>query len=116
MQEVTIWHNAKCSKSRATLALLKERGHEPHIVSYVDDSPSASDVKRVLGLLGLEPRALMRTKEAAYDQLHLADEHDDEALILAMVQNPILIERPIVMCGDRAAIGRPPENVLAVLQ
>lgn len=116
MKEVTIWHNANCSKSRATLALLKKHGHEPCIVSYIEDSLSVSEVKQVLDLLGLEPRALMRTKEALYDQLRLEDEQNDEVLIHAMVQNPILIERPIVICGDRAAIGRPPENVLAVLE
>ena len=116
MKEVTIWHNAKCSKSRATLELLEERGHEPRIVSYLDDSPTGDQVKRVLDSLGYEPRALMRTKEALYAKLGLAAVHDNEALIRAMVENPILIERPIVIRGDRAAIGRPPESVLAVLE
>ena len=115
MKEVSIWHNAKCSKSRATLALLKEHGHEPRIVPYLDDAPSANEVKRVLDLLGSEPRDLMRTKEDLYNELGLGDEHDDEALIRAMVENPILIQRPIVICGNRAAIGRPPESALAVL-
>ena len=115
-KQVTIWHNAKCSKSRATLALLQERGHELCIVPYLDDSPSVNEIKRVLDLLDFQPRALMRTKEAVYDELGLADVHDDEVLIHAMAENPILIERPIVICGDRAAIGRPPENVLAVLE
>jgi arsenate reductase len=116
MQEVTIWHNARCSKSRSTLALLKEHGHEPSVVSYLEDVPSAHEITRVLGLLELEPRSLMRTKEAVYRELGLADESDDEALIRAMVENPILIERPIVICGDRAAIGRPPESVLSVIR
>ena len=115
MKEVTIWHNAQCSKSRATLTLLREHGHEPRIVHYLDDSPSANEVERVLDLLGSEPRALMRTKEDLYNELGLGDEHDDEALICAMVENPILIQRPIVICGNRAAMGRPPESALAVL-
>ena len=116
MEEVTIWHNQKCSKSRATMALLEDRGLEPHIVPYLEDSPNADQINHVLKLLGIEPRALMRTKEAVYEELGLADMQDDEALIQAMVDNPILIERPIVICGDRAAIGRPPESVLKVLE
>jgi len=116
MEETTIWHNAKCSKSRATLNLLEEKGLEPRIVPYLDDPPDADELKRVLGILGFEPRALMRTREAPYDELGLADVVDDEALIRAMVENPILIERPVVIRGDRAAIGRPPENVLKVLE
>ena len=116
MNEVTIWHNAKCSKSRASLALLEERGCEPNIVPYLDDSPSADEIKRILDLLGFEPRALMRTGETVYKELGLADVDDNEALISAMVENPILIERPIVIRGDRAVIGRPPESVLTVLE
>ena len=116
MQEVTIWHNARCSKSRATLALLEERGHTPRVVRYLDEPPNADQLKHVLKLLGYEPRALMRTKEALYEELGLADAHDDETLIRAMAEYPILIERPIVIYGDRAAIGRPPESVLTVLE
>lgn len=116
MEEITIWHNAKCSKSRATLALLEERGLEPTIVPYLNDSPNADELKRVLGFLGYEPRALMRTKEALYAELGLADVDDNAALIRAMVEHPILIERPIVIRGDRAAIGRPPEDVLKILE
>lgn len=115
-KELTIWHNTRCSKSRATLALLQERGHEPHIVSYLDETPNANEIKRVLGLLDIEPRGLMRTKESLYGELGLADEDDAEALIRAMVENPKLIERPVVISGERAAIGRPPENVLSVLE
>jgi len=113
---VTIWHNAKCSKSRTTLALLRDQGHQPRIVSYLEHAPSAHEIKRVLDLLGFQPRDLMRTKEALYAELGLADESSDDALILAMVQNPILIERPVVIRGNRAAIGRPPENVLTLLE
>lgn len=116
MEEVTVWHHAKCSKSRATLALLKERGVDPGIVTYLKDPPGADELKRVLNLLGLEPRALMRTKETVYGDLGLAHVDDSETLIRAMVEHPILIERPIVICGNRAAIGRPPENVLKALE
>ena len=116
MKEVTIWHNPRCSKSRATLELLKDQGCEPCVVRYLDDVPSENEIARVLKLLGVEPRDLMRTKENLYGELGLADEDNHDALIRAMVENPKLIERPIVICGDRAAIGRPAENVLAVLE
>ena len=115
MDNVTIWHNAKCSKSRATLALLEQRGLEPTVVRYLEEAPTADQLKHVLELLGYEPRALMRTKESLYAELGLAAVDDDEALIRAMVEHPILIERPIVIRGQRAAIGRPPENVLTVM-
>jgi arsenate reductase len=115
MNEVTIWHNAKCSKSRATLLLLEQQGHVPRIVHYLVDAPNEDELRRVLDLLGCEPRGLMRTKESLYAELGLADV-DDAALLRAMVANPVLIERPIVISGDRAAIGRPPENVLSVLK
>lgn len=115
MKEPTIWHNANCSKSRATLALLKERGHDPQVVCYLNEPPNAAELKRVLALLDCEPRALMRRTEAVYGELKLADELDDEALIHAMIENPVLIERPVVIHRSRAAIGRPPENVLEIL-
>lgn len=116
MDEITIWHNAKCSKSRATIALLEARGHQVKVVLYLDDPPDADQLKRVLRLLDYQPRDLMRTKEALYKELRLAAVEDGEALIQAMVENPILIERPIVIRGDQAAVGRPPENVLSVLE
>lgn len=116
MNEVTIWHNPRCSKSRQTLELLREKGHDPRVVRYLDDAPSASAIRKVLKMLGCQPRGLMRTKESLYEELGLAKIEDSKRLIQAMVENPKLIERPIVICGDRAAIGRPPENVLSVLQ
>ena len=115
MQELTIWHNPRCSKSRATLGLLEERGCEPHIVRYLEDPPSAKEIKRVLQLLGVEPRDLMRTKDSLYRELGLAKVQSASALIRAMAANPQLIERPVVISGQRAAICRPPENVLGVL-
>ena len=113
---VTIYHNPRCSKSRATLALLEERGIEPHIVRYLDTPPTAAELGKVLKALGIGPRALLRTGEAEYRDLDLArEELDDAALIEAMVAHPRLIERPIVVAGGKARIGRPPEAVLEIL-
>lgn len=111
----TIWHNPRCSKSRQTLNLLRSRGIEPKEVFYLKNAPEISEIKEVLQMLGLMPRELMRTGEAIYKELNLADETDDEALITAMFHNPALIERPIVIVDGKAAIGRPPEKVLAIL-
>ena len=113
---VTIYHNPRCSKSRQTLALIEEQGVTPKIVDYVKTPPSAAELKRVLKKLGLKPRDILRKGEAVYAELGL-DEQDlkDDALIALMVKNPILIERPIVVSGDRAALGRPPEAVLKIL-
>ncbi len=116
MSEITIYHNPKCSKSRQTLALLQEQGLEPQIIRYLETPPDAPALKALLNLLGLEPRALMRRKEAPYKALNLADAGLTEAeLVAAMVANPILIERPIVTANGKAAIGRPPEQVLSIL-
>ena len=113
---VTIYHNPRCSKSRQTLQLLRDRGVEPEIVEYLQTPPAAAELKAVLGLLGLAPRALMRRKEAPYKDLGLDDEElSEDSLIEAMAQNPILIERPIVLANGKAALGRPPETVLEIL-
>lgn len=113
---ITIYHNPRCSKSRETLQLLQSRGIEPQIIEYLKTPPSVSELDSILHKLRLEPRAAMRKQEAPYAELNLADPSlDRAALINAMVQHPILIERPIVVSGDKAAIGRPPENVLALL-
>ena len=113
---VTIWHNPKCSKSRATLALLEERGIAPEILRYLEEPPLADEIARVLGLLGLSPRELMRTGEDAYKDQRLGDAGlSDSALIEAMAATPKLIERPVVINGDKAAVGRPPESVLDIL-
>ncbi len=114
--QITIYHNPRCSKSRATLALLESRGLEPEVVRYLETPPDAGRLDALLTMLGLEPRELMRVKERPYAALDLADPtHSREALIEAMVANPILIERPIVVVGERAALGRPPEAVLELL-
>jgi arsenate reductase len=112
-----ILHNPRCSKSRKTLELLRERGLEPEIVRYLETPPSAEELQHILQLLGRPPRELLRRGEAEYRELGLADPAiDDATLMRAMVEHPKLIERPIVIAGDRAAIGRPPEAVLEILQ
>jgi arsenate reductase (glutaredoxin) len=109
---LSIWHNPRCSKSRQTLQLLRDQGHEPAVVLYLTDAPTASEIREVLGLLGMSPRQLMRRGEAVYKELGLAGVEDDEALLAAMAENPKLIERPVVIRGGAARIGRPPEKVL----
>jgi arsenate reductase len=116
MLSITIWHNPRCSKSRQTLQLIRERGIEPTIVEYLGSPPSAAELAGALKALGMEPRELMRQKEAPYEELSLDDEGlTREKLIDAMVENPVLIERPVVFRGTRAVVGRPPENALALL-
>lgn len=113
---VTIWHNPRCSKSRQTLALLRERGVEPEIVEYLKTPPAADELEAVLDKLGMEPRDLMRRKEPAYREAGLDDPAlDRRRLVEAMTAHPALIERPVVLSGGKAALGRPPENVLAIL-
>ncbi len=115
-ENVTIFHNPRCSKSRQTLALLRHRGIEPKVVEYLVNPPAVEEIRRLLALLGLSPRELMRRKEAVYAEQGLdADDLEEARLIEAMHRFPILIERPIVVAGGAAAIGRPPENVLAIL-
>ena len=113
---VTIYHNPHCSKSRKTLQLLEERGIAPRIIDYQKTPPSAAELKTMLKALGLAPRDLMRKSEPRYAELGLKGRDlDDDALIALMVESPILIERPIVVNGGKAAIGRPPEKVLEIL-
>lgn len=111
---VTIYHNPRCSKSRTTLALIQDQGIEPTVVEYLQTPPSAAELRDLLGKLGLTPRQLMRKKEAA--EAGLDDPAlDDDALIAGMVEHPRVIERPIVVNGDKARLGRPPEQVLEIL-
>ena len=113
---VKIYHNPQCSKSRQTLRILRERGIEPEIIEYLKTPPSADELTTILGLLGMAPRELMRRGEKAYKEQGLAGIGlSDRKLIAAMAANPILIERPIVLAGGKAALGRPPESVLAIL-
>ncbi len=116
MSKITIYHNPRCSKSRQTLALLQEQGIEPDIIDYLATPPSKSRLKAMLKMLSFEPRDLMRKQEDDYKALKLANESlSKEQLIEAMIAHPKLIERPIVVNGDKAAIGRPPESVLSIL-
>ncbi|ELY3760164.1 arsenate reductase (glutaredoxin) [Cronobacter universalis] len=116
-RDVTIYHNPRCSKSRETLSLLTERGIEPDVVLYLETPPDAATIKTLVKQLGFsQARELMRTKEDLYKTLNLADPSlSEEALIQAMVDNPKLIERPIVVSHGKARLGRPPEQVLDIL-
>ena len=111
---VTIYHNPRCNTSRRTLALLEQRGIAPDIVEYLKTPPDKAELKRLLRLLGMSPRQLLRKKEAAAAGLDKPG-LSDEQLVAGMVKHPIVIERPIVVNGDRAALGRPPEAVLKIL-
>ena len=112
----TIYHNPRCSKSRETLQLLQDRGITPDVVLYLESPPDAKTLKDLLKKLGLKPRQLMRTKETEYKAMGLDNANlSDEQLIAAMVECPKLIERPIVVHGKKAALGRPPEQVLEIL-
>lgn len=115
MSQVTIYHNPRCSKSRQTLELLKKNDVEPEVVEYLKTPPNAAELKDILEKLGFSADQLMRKKEDVYKELGLAGINNEDELITAMVNNPKLIERPIVICGDKAAIGRPPEAVLDIL-
>ncbi|MFO0997038.1 MAG: arsenate reductase (glutaredoxin) [Alphaproteobacteria bacterium] len=113
---VVIYHNPRCSKSRETLALLTAKGIKPKIIEYLASPPTSSELKGLLKKLGMSPRDLMRKKEAVYAKLGLGKPGlSDDALVKAMVENPVLIERPIVVNGAKAALGRPPEAVKAIL-
>ena len=113
---VKIYHNPRCSKSRQTLSILQEHGLQPQIIEYLQHPPSKAQLKQILSLLGMQPRDLMRKKEPEYKQYQLDDPQlNDEQLIEAMIQHPKLIERPIVVNGGKAVLGRPPENVLEIL-
>ena len=116
MTDLTLYHNPRCSKSRGALELLEERGLTPDVVRYLETPPDAATLKTLLGKLGIGARQLLRTGEDEYKSLDLANPAlSDEQLIAAMVEHPKLIERPILVAGDKAVIGRPPEKVLEIL-
>jgi len=115
--ETVIYHNPRCSKSRATLQLLQERQRKPVVIEYLDDPPDSKTLKNILSMLSMQPRDLMRQMENVYTELGLADSGlSDDELIAAMIANPILIERPIVVANGTARIGRPPEKILEILE
>jgi len=111
----TIWHNPRCSKSRQTMEILTEKGVEAEVVKYLETTPSIQEITEVLKKLGITARELMRTKEDEYKELNLKDENNEAKLIEAMASHPKLIERPIVIVGDKAVLGRPPEKVLELI-
>ncbi|MGH8556906.1 MAG: arsenate reductase (glutaredoxin) [Methylococcales bacterium] len=114
--KVTVYHNPRCSKSRQTLQLLRDKGIKPTIIEYLSTPPAPAELDEILNRLNLEPRDLMRKQEPEYREAGLDNpELDREQLIRGMVENPKLIERPIVVTDDKAALGRPPENVLNIL-
>jgi len=113
MSDIHIYHNPRCSKSRQTLALLEEKGIQANVVEYLKTPPSASELTRIISQLGISPRDLLRKGEAVYKDLNLKDDSfTDDQLINIMIENPKLIERPIVITNGKAKIGRPPESVL----
>jgi len=113
---VTIWHNPRCATSRRVLQLIRNKGIEPHVVEYLKTPPSAKEIKTVLAKLKLGARDLLRRKEGAYRTERLDDEAlSDAAIIRAMTEHPVLIERPVVLAGRRAVLARPAERVFEVL-
>ncbi|MDU7558442.1 MULTISPECIES: arsenate reductase (glutaredoxin) [unclassified Pseudomonas] len=116
MTDLTLYHNPRCSKSRAALEILEARGLAPTVVRYLDTPLEATQLRSLLGKLGLSARQLLRSGEDEYKALNLADDSlSEEQLIAAMAAHPKLIERPILVAGDKAVIGRPPEKVLEIL-
>ncbi len=113
---IKIYHNPRCSKSRATMELLEQRDVNVKVIRYLETPPSAEELELLLSKLGMEPRDLMRKGEKPYRDLNLEEDTKTRAdLIEAMVKHPILIERPIVVNQEKVALGRPPENVLGIL-
>ena len=116
MTDLTLYHNPRCSKSRGALELLQARGLSPTILLYLETPPDAAQLRELLGKLDIGARQLLRTGEDDYKTLNLADKSlSNDDLIAAMAAHPKLIERPILVAGDKAAIGRPPENILEIL-
>ena len=116
MSKVTIYHNPRCSKSRQTLQLLEEKGVDPDVILYLETPPDKSTLAGLIDQLGISARELIRTGEDEYKAMKLSDKSlADEALIDAMVTAPKLIQRPIVVSGGKAVLGRPPENVLEII-
>ena len=114
MSDVTIYHNPRCTKSRATLALLEARGVKPKVVEYLIAPPAATELRAIVRKLGIRPEQLLRKGEDIFKEKYAGKPLSDAEWIEAMAKNPILIERPIVVRGDKAVIGRPPENVNAL--
>jgi len=117
MQNIRIYHNPRCSKSRETLALIREQGFKPEVIEYLATPPSAKELDQILSALSLEPQDIVRTKEAIYKDLGLSKKNMSRSeWIQILIDHPVLIERPIVISGKKAALGRPPEAVLSILK
>lgn len=116
MQSIQIWHNPKCSKSRNALNLLEEKNIDAKVKKYLEETPSKEELKSVLSMLGIGAKELLRSGEDIYKELNLKDENDEEKIIDAMVNNPILIERPIIIKNGKAVIARPIENLEELLK
>lgn len=112
---IKYWHNPRCSKSRAGLALLEKNGATVEVRKYLEDAPSVEELRAVLSQLGIPAIEMMRTGEKRFKELGLTKTTPDDDLIQAMAENPILIERPLAVASNKAAIGRPPENLLSLL-
>ncbi|XPV69954.1 MAG: arsenate reductase (glutaredoxin) [Halarcobacter sp.] len=115
MNNIIIWHNPRCSKSRNALNYLEEKGIKPQIIKYLDETPSFEELKEILKLLNMDAKELMRKGESIYKELNLKEVDDEDSLVKAMVENPKLIERPIIINGNKAVVARPLENIDTIL-
>ena len=116
MQNIQIWHNPKCSKSRAAVELLENKNIDANVIKYLEQTPTKEQLKDVLSKLKISAKELLRTGEDVYKELNLKDINDEETLIEIMIKNPILIERPIIIKGENAVIARPIENLEDLLK
>jgi arsenate reductase len=116
MEEVVIWHNSRCSKSRNALNLLEEQNIDSKVYNYLESKPTKEQIIEIVKLLGINAKELLRSSEEVYKELNLKDENDENKLILAMEKNPILIQRPIIIKGNNAVIARPIENLELLLK
>lgn len=116
MEEVVIWHNPRCSKSRNALNLLEEKNIDSKVYKYLESKPTKEEITNILELLSIDAKDLLRKSEAIYKELNLKEETDENKLIDAMVENPILIERPIIINDNKAVIARPIENMELLLK
>lgn len=112
---ITIYHNPRCSKSRASLELIRKAGIEPEIIEYLENPPDAATLRSLIGRLGVAARDVVRSGEQAWKDAGLDLDADEEQIVAAIASAPVILQRPIVVSGERAVIGRPPENVLALL-
>jgi arsenate reductase len=115
MKKVVIYHNPRCAKSRETLSLLRERDIEPDVIEYLASPPSKDELRAFVRMLGGDPHALVRAKEPEYRKAGLSKSSTADDIVNAIAKYPILMERPLVVCGKKAALGRPPENVVSIL-